>query len=147
MPKRFKLNYIGDDGQEHEAVVIHRSSVGAIERFTAFLIEKYAGAFPLWIAPVQVKILPIGEAHQAYAREIAATLKNETIRVEVDESSETLGKKIRQAKTEKVPYLIVLGDKEVAEQKLTIESRDGGKSESGVKEFVKKLEEKIRTRN
>ncbi len=147
MPKRFKLNYIGEDGQEHEAVVIHRSSVGAIERFTAFLIEKYAGAFPLWLAPVQVKILPIGEAHQAYAREIAAALKNENIRVEVDESSETLGKKIRQGKTEKVPYLIVLGDKEVSDQTLTIESRDDGKSESDLDEFVENLKEKIRARS
>ncbi len=147
MPKRFKLNYIGEDGQEHETIVIHRSSIGAIERLMALLIEKYAGAFPLWLAPVQVKILPIGEAHRSYAQEIASSLKNENIRVEVDDADETLGKKIRQAKLEKVPYLIVLGDKEVSEKKLTIESRDNGKSEIGVEEFIEQLEKQIKNRS
>lgn len=126
MPDRFDLKYTGSDGKEHRAFVIHRSSVGTIERTVAFLIEKYAGAFPLWLAPVQAKILPIGEAHFLYATEVMDKLKAAGIRVELDVSDETLGKKIRGAKTEKVPYMLVIGDKEVAEKKVTLEGRDVG---------------------
>ncbi len=125
-PQRFELDYTGEDGQPHRAFVVHRSSIGAIERTMAFLIEKYGGAFPLWLSPVQVKILPIGEAHFLFATEVMDKLKALNIRVELDVSDETLGKMIRLAKTEKVPYIIVIGDKELAEKQATLESRDAG---------------------
>ena len=127
MPKRLGLNYIGRDGASHETTVVHRSSIGAIERLVAFLIEHYNGAFPLWLAPVQVKVLPIGAAHQVYARELHQKMLDVGLRTELDDQNETLAKKIRLGKTEKVPYLVVIGDEEVKTKKLTIESRDRGK--------------------
>ncbi len=128
MPKRFKLVYTDKDGTEKEAVVIHRSSVGALERLIAFLIEKYDGAFPLWLAPVQVKVLPVGEKFLPYARQIHEALRTAGIRSELDDSNETLGKKVRNAKVQKVPYWIVVGEKEEKENMLTLESRDGKKN-------------------
>ena len=147
MPKRFNLTYIDRDNQPKEVIVIHRSSIGAIERFLAFIIEHFAGAFPLWLSPVQVKILPIGEAHHAYAQSLVELLKNENVRVEIDLSGESLGKKIRAAKTEKVPHLIVIGDAEAKNQTLTIESRDQGKQENITPEnFLDSLLKDIRQR-
>ncbi len=130
MPKRFQLNYTDNNGQEKKAVVIHRSSIGAVERFIAFLIEHYAGHFPLWLSPVQVRILPIGEAHREFAGQVTNLLKQAGIRAELDTTNETLGKKIRQTKVDKLPYAIVIGDKEAAENKLTVESRVKGKLEN-----------------
>ena len=148
MPERFDLNYIGDDGKEHKVFVIHRSSIGTIERTMAFLIEKYAGAFPLWLSSVQVKVLPIGEAHFEYSKTIFEKLKAEGIRVELDDSNESLGKKIRNAKTEKVPYTLVIGDKEVAENKVTVESRDAGKvGEFDIESLLEKLKREIKDRS
>lgn len=126
-PRKFNLTYIGADGQEHMAFVVHRSSIGSIERTMAFLIEKYAGAFPLWLAPVQAKILPISEKHAGYAEEVFKALRDQGIRAELDDSNESLGKKIRNAKTEHVPYLLVLGDAEVEAKTASVESRDKGK--------------------
>lgn len=126
MPDRFNLTYIDSDGTEKRSVVVHRSSIGAIERVIAFLIEHYAGAFPVWLAPVQVKVLPIGEGHRAYAEEVAKALRLQNIRAEVDASDESLGKRIRKAKTEKLPYLVVVGDKEVADQTVSLEERGTG---------------------
>jgi len=147
MPDRFDLNYTGEDGEKHRAFVVHRSSIGAIERIMAFLIEKYAGAFPLWLAPVQVKILPIGEGHFLYATEVMDALKAANIRVEYDASDETLGKKIRNAKTEKVPYILVIGDKEVSEKTVTVESRDRGNLGAiNPDDLVTRLKEEIRER-
>src|SRR3989344_6130763 len=123
MPERFNLTYIGESGKEERAFAVHRSSIGTTERVMAFLIEHYAGAFPLWLAPVQTVILPIGEAHQEYAKTVYEELRQGQIRVELDESNESLGKKIRNHKLQKVPYLIVIGDKEVQVGKLTVESR------------------------
>lgn len=144
MPERFDLNYIGEDGKPHRAFVVHRSSIGAIERITAFLIEKYGGAFPLWLSPIQVKVLPIGESHLAYAKSVSEELKSHGIRVELDDSSESLGKKIRNFKTEKVPYALVIGDKELADKKVTVESRDSGNlGSSSVGEIVSKLNKEI----
>lgn len=147
MPERFNLTYTGEDGKDHQVFVVHRSSIGAIERIMALLIEKYAGAFPLWLAPVQVRVLPIGESHFEYAREITDKLKNENIRVELDDSSESLGKKIRSFKTEKIPYAIVIGDKEVSEQRVTAEARDGEKLELSVGDLISKLKKEISERN
>lgn len=140
-PHRFNLKYIGEDGKEHDAFVVHRSSIGSIERIMAFLIEKYGGAFPLWLSPVQVKVLPIGEAHFLYATEIFEKLKTENIRAELDVSDETLGKKIRKSKMEKVPYLAVIGDKEVAEKKISVSAK-----QVGVEEFVEKLKKEIKSK-
>ncbi|MBI5456277.1 threonine--tRNA ligase [Candidatus Kaiserbacteria bacterium] len=124
MPDRFDLTYTASDGSQKRAFVVHRSSIGAIERIMAFLIEKYAGAFPLWLSPQQVRVLPVSEKHVAYANEISTLLRNAGVRVEVDASNETLGKKVRNGKTEKIPYLLVVGDQEVAAQTVTVERRD-----------------------
>ena len=145
-PQRFELDYIGEDGQKHRAFVVHRSSIGAIERLMAFLIEKYAGAFPLWLAPVQVKVLPIGEAHFNYAIKTLEALQDANIRAEMDASDETLGKKVRNAKTEKVPYTVVIGDKEVEEQKLAVEGREAKIGTLSIDEFVLRLKEEIKSR-
>jgi threonyl-tRNA synthetase len=145
MPGRFNLNYTGEDGKEHPVFVVHRSSIGAIERIMAFLIEHYAGAFPLWLSPIQVKVLPIAtDKHLDYAKEVYKKLKEENIRVELDDSNESLGKKIRSAKLEKVPYLIVIGDKEKEKGVLTVEGRNDEKIEDITPEdLTKKLKEII----
>lgn len=145
-PQRFDLDYVGEDGQKHKAFVVHRSSIGAMERIMAFLIEKYAGAFPLWLAPVQVKVLPIGENHFECAEKVVNRLKEEGIRVELDESNESLGKKIRNAKTEKVFYTVVIGDAEVSENKITVEGRESKLGTMSVDEFLSKAKEEIRRR-
>lgn len=147
LPEKFDLEYTNTDGSKKRPVMIHRSTIGALERTFAFLIEHYAGAFPLWLSPVQVKILPIGEGHISYAQEIFDQLKAEGIRVELDDSSESLGKKIRNAKTEKVPYVLVLGDKEVTDKKVTVESRNDDKLELSPEELLKKLKEEISSRS
>jgi threonyl-tRNA synthetase len=146
MPDRFDLTYVGEDGKSHRAFVVHRSSIGAIERIMAFLIEKYAGAFPLWLAPVQVKILPIGEGHFAYATVVMDKLKAANIRVELDISDETLGKKIRNFKTEKAPYALVIGDKEVTDNKVTVESREEKLGALSIEDFIEKLKSEIKER-
>jgi threonyl-tRNA synthetase len=124
-PKRFNLTYIDVDGKEKEPIVIHRSSIGAIERTMAFLIEHYAGAFPTWLAPVQVKIIPVSDRHNDHAKKIMAELKDRNIRVEVDDRSERMNLKIRQAQLEKVPYMVVIGDKEVASNTVAVRRRSG----------------------
>ena len=144
MPKRFKLNYIGEDNKEKEAVVIHRSSIGAIERIMAFLIEHYAGAFPTWLSPVQVKILPISEKHNEYAKSIFDELMEAGIRVEMDDSNETLGKKIRDAKMIKVPYLLVIGDKEVESKEVTVESRTEKVGSIPLQKFLNLIQKEIK---
>ena len=127
MPDRFNLTYIASDGTEQRPVVVHRSSIGAIERVMAFLIEHYRGAFPLWLAPVQVKVLPIGEKHFDYATQIVTELQQAGLRAELDHSDESLGKKVRNAKVEKVPYLVVIGEQEVTASTLSVEHRTEGK--------------------
>lgn len=146
MPDRFDLKYIGEDGQEHRAFVVHRSSIGAIERVLAFLIEKYAGAFPLWLAPEQIMILPVSEKHNEYAKELHDKLKAADIRVVLDDANESLGKKIRNAKQSKLPYFIVVGDKEIESGKLPLENRVGEKTELPIDEIVTKLSNEIKTR-
>lgn len=144
MPDRFNLTYIAADGTEKRPVVVHRSSIGAIERVMAFLIEHYAGAFPLWLAPVQVKLLPISETHFPYTKKVHDTLLKAGIRVELDESNESLGKKVRNVKLEKIPYYIVVGDQEMSEQSLGIEHRDHGKIGSlSITDFLNRINEEI----
>ncbi|MBI2100097.1 MAG: threonine--tRNA ligase [Candidatus Vogelbacteria bacterium] len=146
-PARFELTYTDNAGKDQTPVMIHLAIAGSIERFLSIYIEHTAGAFPMWLAPVQVKILPIGEAHQEFAKSVATKLKEQIIRVELDNSNESLGKKIRAGKTEKVPYLIVLGDTEVTSQKLTVESRDKGKLENiPLDQFIKDILEEIKER-
>lgn len=145
-PQRFELDYTGEDGKSHRAFVVHRSSIGAIERTMAFLIEKYAGAFPLWLSPVQVKVLPIGESHFDYAKSVFESLRAEGIRAELDESSESLGKKIRNAKTDKVFYTLVIGDKEVEDKTVTVEGREEKLGAMSVDEFILKVKEEIKNR-
>ena len=147
MPDRFDLTYTGEDGKNHRAFVVHRSSIGAIERIMAFLIEKYGGAFPLWLAPVQAKILPVSEKHTAYANSVLNELKAANIRAEVDDANESLGKKIRDAKTEKIPYLLVVGDKEVEAKTISVDSRDHGKLDPlSAVDFIARANEEIKRR-
>ena len=147
MPERFGLKYIDDDGKEKTPVMIHRAIVGSPERFLGILIEHYAGAFPTWLAPVQVKILPISEKQLAYAQEVFTSLKENNIRVELDESNETLGKKIRNAKMQKLPYLIVLGEKEMEEKMVTVESRGAEKGEKlSLTDFIAEISDEIKNR-
>jgi threonyl-tRNA synthetase len=124
-PKRFKLTFIDSDGQEKEPIVIHRSSIGAIERTMAFLIEHYAGAFPVWLSPVQVKIIPVADRHNEPARKLQKEMKERGIRVEVDDRSERMNPKIRQAQLEKIPYMVIIGDKEVAGNTVSVRLRSG----------------------
>jgi threonyl-tRNA synthetase len=115
MPARFGLTYVGSDNVEHTPVVVHRALLGSLERFIGIMIEHYAGAFPLWLAPVQVRVIPVGEAHRGAARELAIELGTSGFRADVDDRDETLGRRIRDAELEKVPYVIVWGDRESRE--------------------------------
>lgn len=125
-PKRFGLTYTDADGTAKTPVMIHRALIGSPDRFMGILIEHYAGAFPVWLAPVQVAVLPIGESHRAYGKEIIQLLKKNNIRAELHENDESLGKRIRTAKMQKIPYILIIGDKEVAGNNVTIEHRDTG---------------------
>jgi threonyl-tRNA synthetase len=125
MPKRFKLTYIDKDGKEKEPIVIHRSSIGCIERTMAFLIEFYAGAFPIWLSPVQVAIIPVSDQHLDYARKLESELKALDVRVQLDDSTERMNQKIRLAQLDKIPIMIIVGDKEVAENTVSIRLRTG----------------------
>ncbi|MAZ67544.1 threonine--tRNA ligase [bacterium] len=140
MPDRFDITYTAEDGSQKRAFVVHRSSIGAIERIMAFLIEHYAGNFPVWLAPEQVRVLSVSERHNDYAKEIYQALKNADIRAELDISDESLGKRIRNAKLDKVPYFVVLGDQEVGGKTVTVESRDGEKVGSmSAEEFIERI--------
>ena len=124
MPKRFNLIYIDKDGQKKEPIVIHRSSIGAIERTMAFLLEHYAGALPFWLSPVQIHIIPIADRHLEYAQKVKNELKD--FRVEINDAQETLGKKIREAEMQKIPYILVVGDKEIASNAVGVRERGKG---------------------
>jgi threonyl-tRNA synthetase len=126
MPERFDLKYIGADNAEHRPIVIHRAIFGSFERFIALLIEHYAGAFPLWLAPVQAVVLPIADRHQAYAASVRSALAGAGLRAELDDRQEKIGYKIREAQLQKVPYMLVSGDREAAEGTIAVRSRAGG---------------------
>ncbi len=147
MPARFNLTYTGEDGLEHQAFVVHRSSIGAIERIMAFLIEKYRGAFPLWLSPVQVAILPVSEQFTAYAQSIESVLKDAGVRTILD-TSDSLGKRIRNAKTEKIPYQIIIGEKEQESHAITVEGRNDLKLEGVTLEaFIERITSEIKNRS
>lgn len=126
LPERFDVNYIGEDGEKHRAVMLHRAGYGSLERFIGILIEHYAGAFPTWIAPVQAKIIPVTDKNLEYAKSVAAAMSESDIRVEVEEANETLGYKIRKAQMEKVPYMIIVGDQEMKGHTISVRSRKNG---------------------
>ena len=136
MPARFGLTYMGADNVEHTPYVIHRALLGSLERFMGILIEHYGGAFPFWLAPVQVRIIPVGEAHREAARALAEKLS--AFRVEVDDSDETVGKRIRNAEVEKIPYVIVYGDRE-SEDSLAVRERGGEQSTKSLDELLAEL--------
>lgn len=126
LPERFDVNYVGEDGEKHRAVMLHRAGYGSLERFIGILIEHYAGAFPTWIAPVQAKIIPVTDKNLEYAKSVAAAMSESDIRVEVEEANETLGYKIRKAQMEKVPYMIIVGDQEMKGHTISVRSRKNG---------------------
>ena len=125
LPERFNVEYIGEDGQKHRTIMIHRACFGSMERFIGILTEHYAGAFPTWLAPVQVKVLPISEKHVEYANQLAKQMRHDYVRVEVDDRNEKIGYKIRQAQMEKVPYMLVVGDKEMEDNSVNVRKHGG----------------------
>lgn len=144
LPEKFKLEYIGEDGEKHRPVVIHRAILGTLDRFMCFLIEETKGAFPLWLAPTQVKILPITDAQHEYAQEIEEKLRKMKVRVVLDDRNEKVGYKIREAQLEKVPYMIVVGAKEAEQNKLAVRSREAGDiGQMTQEEFLNKIQEEI----
>jgi len=140
MPEKFELTYVGTDGEKHRPVMIHRVVFGSIERFLAIITEHFAGAFPVWLAPVQVKILPVLEKHIEYANDILKQLESMDIRVEIDSRNEKIGYKVREAQLEKVPYMLVIGDKEVESNMVSVRSRkDGDQGAVKLDDFLKKV--------
>ena len=144
LPERFKLEYVGEDGEKYRPVVIHRAILGTLDRFMAFLIEETKGAFPLWLSPLQVKILPISDKQNEYGEKVKAKLEEKGIRVELDNRNEKIGYKIREAQLEKVPYMLVVGDKEIENNTVSVRSRENGDmGQEDVEEFIKNLEEEL----
>ncbi len=147
LPLRFNCEYIGADGAAHRPIMIHRVAFGSIERFIGILIEHFAGAFPTWLAPVQVRVLPISDKYLDYAQTVYRSLEEAGIRAEVDTKSEKIGYKIREAQLQKVPYMLIVGEKEEAEGKVSVRSRAAGdEGQKGLSEFIAAIEEEIRTK-
>jgi threonyl-tRNA synthetase len=143
-PERFQLEYVGADNARHRPIMLHRALFGSVERFFGVLIEHYAGAFPTWMAPVQARVLPVAEAHQGYAEQVVARLKEAGFRTDMVDANDQLGKRIRAAKMEKLPYVLVVGDDDVANGTLGVNPR-GGEVERGVglEEFVGRVQGEI----
>lgn len=140
LPERFDLNYIGEDGAQHRPVMIHRVVLGSMERFIGALTEHYAGAFPFWLAPVQVIVMPISDRHVDYAKQVISKLESQDIRTELDDRREKIGFKIREAQLQKIPYMLIIGDKEVEAQKISVRSREKGDIGSqSFEEFINSL--------
>jgi threonyl-tRNA synthetase len=146
LPQRFNVTYIGQDGKEHLVAMVHRTVLGSMERFLASLLEHYGGAFPVWLAPLQVVIIPVADRHLDYARRLEAELKEERVRVSVDARSERMNLKIRQAQLDKVPYMLVVGDKEAAEGTVSVRLRSGEQSSQGWDGFKEQLRQVIASR-
>jgi len=148
LPQRFDVNYIGEDGQEHMVAMVHRTVLGSMERFLASLIEHYGGAFPVWLAPVQAVVISVADRHLDYARRLEAELKKDGVRGVVDARSETVNMKIRQAQLEKVPYMLIVGDREVADATVSVRLRSGEQANAQpFAEFKKKLKRVIASRS
>jgi threonyl-tRNA synthetase len=146
-PERFGLYCINEKGEKETVVMLHVAIMGSIERFLSVIIEHFAGAFPVWMSPVQVKVVPIGERQFDFAHEVFTALKKAGIRAEVDLSGDSLGKKIRNAKTDKIPYTLVIGDKEIESKTVTIESRTGNEGAVSVEQFIARVTSEINTRS
>ncbi|WP_300276013.1 threonine--tRNA ligase [Peptacetobacter sp.] len=147
LPRQFDATYIGQDGEKHRPVMIHRVAFGSIERFIGILIEQYAGKFPVWLAPTQVKIIPISDKYAEYAEKVRKELFDNGLRVEVDGRVEKVGFKIREAQLEKVPYMIIVGEKEEAENNISVRSREEGElGNIELSKFINDVQEKVRTR-
>lgn len=147
LPLRFNLEYTGADGEKHRPIMIHRVVFGSIERFIGILIEHFAGAFPTWLAPVQVKVLPISEKHMDYGEKVLKKLQDAGIRAELDTRAEKIGYKIREAQMKKIPYMLVVGAKEEEEEKVAVRSRSlGDEGQKGLEEFISQIQEEIRTK-
>ena len=148
LPQRFELEYIGADGEKHRPIMIHRVVFGSIERFIGILIEHFAGAFPTWLAPVQVKILPISDKYADYSKEVLDKLTEAGIRAEMDTRSEKIGYKIREAQTQKIPDMLVVGQKEEEEKTVSVRSRFAGdEGASSVESFIKSIQKEIEEKN
>lgn len=148
LPERFELEYVGADGAKHRPIMIHRVVFGSIERFIGILTEHFAGAFPTWLAPIQVKLLPIADRHLDYLNAIKDRLEKRGIRCEIDDRSEKIGFKIRSAQLEKVPYMLVAGDKDIENSTVSVRSRkDGEQGACSVDEFIQKIEKEIETKS
>ena len=140
LPERFELEYIGEDGAKHRPVVIHRAILGSSDRFISFLIEETKGALPLWLSPVQVKVLTIADRHVDYAKEVVSSLASQNLRVELDDRSEKIGYKIREAQLQKIPYMLIIGDKEVENEQIGVRSRsDGDIGAMKLNDFIEKI--------
>lgn len=147
MPERFDLTYIGPDGEKHRPVMIHRVVFGSIERFIGILIEHYAGAFPVWLSPVQVRVLPISEKYLEYARKVKEILEEQDIRVELDERNEKIGYKIREAQLQKIPYMIIVGEKEEKSNTISVRSREKGDlGNYTIENFINEVKEKVKNK-
>jgi threonyl-tRNA synthetase len=147
LPERFEMEYVGEDNQRHRPVMIHRAILGTLERFSAVLIEHYGGAFPLWLAPEHVRLVPVADRHLEHARELAAKLRGAGLRPDVDASGETVGKKVRAAQLMKAPYVLVIGDKEIESGAVTVRDREGTETRGvGLEGFIAALVEEVRTR-
>lgn len=148
LPQRFELEYIGRDGEKHRPIVIHRVIFGSIERFIGILIEHYAGKFPTWLAPVQVKVLPISDKFNDYSLEVVNKLRAEGIRVEIDSRSEKIGYKIREARNERVPYMIIIGEQEESNKNIALRSREkGDEGSTNLEDFISRIKEEIESKN
>jgi threonyl-tRNA synthetase len=147
VPKRFGLTYADKDNSDKTPLCIHRAPLGTHERFIGFLIEHYGGNFPLWLSPIQVKVIPVAEAHSEAARKVHESLRSQFVRSEIDLSNDSFGKKIRNAKTSKIPYFIIIGEKDIAAGKVTLESRDKGQvGQLAIEEVLKRFGEEIKER-
>ena len=147
LPQRFDISYIGEDGEKHRPVMIHRVALGSIERFIGILIEHYAGKFPTWISPVQAKILLVSDRFKDYAEEVRNALFDKGIRVELDDRAEKIGYKIREAQLQKVPYMLIVGEKELNEKKVSVRSRDNGEMGAmDVEEFIANVLKEVEER-
>ncbi|HHL73370.1 MAG TPA: threonine--tRNA ligase, partial [Bacteroidetes bacterium] len=144
MPERFELEYVGADGQRHRPVMIHRAIFGSIERFIAQIIEHHGGRFPFWLSPVQIAVLPLTDAQADYADAVTTRLKSMGFRAELDSRSEKIGYKIREAETGKIPYMLILGPKEVAAEKVAVRKHgDGDLGQFTVDELITKLHDEF----
>jgi threonyl-tRNA synthetase len=146
LPERFELEYIAEDSKPHRPIMIHRAPFGSLERMIGLLTEEYAGAFPLWLAPVQIAVLPIADRHFEHAEELAAKLKDDRLRVHVDDRRETLGKKIRENQLQKVPYMLIIGDRDIEQNTVGVRSReDGDLGAMSLDQFLAKIREDLQT--